>query len=225
MSIVSLPQADDTYQENEKIEVAVTFGDTVLVDYTVLVDTARGTPTIAFNLFPPRTGSTGSNVTAGYARGSGTNRLVFTYTVKMADYDGDGVAVIANGLALNGGTITSVNGAKALLLYDGVEGSSSHKVDGRSAVLDLALGVCDRTPQIRDALVARVAGADDCSEVTNAYLAAITGTLNLDGIVTGSRMTGLKAGDFEGLSGVTVLHLSNNRLRDVPAGVFDPLTA
>ena len=38
-------------------------------------------------------------------------------------------------------------------------------------------------------------------------------------------MTGLKAGDFAGLTGITSLALSNNRLRDIPAGVFDPLTA
>ena len=180
VSIVSIPQAGDTYRAGETIEVAATFGD------TVLVDTAGGTPTIAFNLFPPRTGSTGSNVTAGYARGSGTNRLVFTYTVKMADYDGDGVAVIADGLALNGGTITSVNGAKALLLYDGVEGSSSHKVDGHSPAL--TGGVCDRTPQIRDALVARAQANDDtvetCADVTDAHLMALTGTLDLRATIT-----------------------------------------
>ena len=39
-------------------------------------------------------------------------------------------------------------------------------------------------------------------------------------------MTGLKAGDFAGLTGITqVSILTNNRLRDIPAGVFDPLTA
>ena len=40
VSIVSIPQAADTYRENETIEVAATFGD------TVLVDTAGGRPTI-----------------------------------------------------------------------------------------------------------------------------------------------------------------------------------
>ena len=38
-------------------------------------------------------------------------------------------------------------------------------------------------------------------------------------------MTGLKAGDFAWLTGITTLALPNHRLRDIPAGVFDPLTA
>ena len=38
-------------------------------------------------------------------------------------------------------------------------------------------------------------------------------------------MTGLKAGDFVGLTGITHLALTSNRLRDIPADVFNPLTA
>ena len=216
VSIVSIPQADDTYRENETIEVAVTFGD------TVLVDTAGGRPTIRIDLtvnpvraFRP----------ASYARGSGTNRLVFAYTVQAADRDSDGLGVVEGTLALNGGTITSVNGAKALLLNAAVAASSSHKVDGGTPALDLALGVCDRTPQVRDALVAKVTAASDCSQVTDTHLAAITGTLDLRPSETGSTMTGLKAGDFESLSGVTSLILTSNRLRDIPAGVFDEMVA
>ena len=214
VSIVSIPQAADTYRAGETIEVAATFGD------TVLVDTAGGRPTIRIDLtvnpvraFRP----------ASYARGSGTNRLVFAYTVQAADRDSDGLGVVEGTLALNGGTITSVNGAKALLLNAAVVASPSHKVDGGSAAL--TGGVCDRTPQIRDALVAKVSAASDCSEVTDAHLAAITGTLDLRPSETGSTMTGLKAGDFESLSGVTSLILTGNRLRDIPAGVFDEMTA
>ena len=214
VSIVSIPQAADTYRAGETIEVAATFGD------TVLVDTAGGRPTIRIDLtvnpvraFRP----------ASYARGSGTNRLVFAYTVQAADRDSDGLGVVEGTLALNGGTITSVNGAKALLLNAAVAASSSHKVDGGSAAL--TGGVCDRTPQVRDALVAKVTAASDCSEVTDAHLAAITGTLDLRPSETGSTMTGLKAGDFESLSGVTSLILTSNRLRDIPAGVFDEMTA
>ena len=197
VSIVSAPREGDTYRRKEMIEVAVTF------DGTVRVDTADGTPTIQL--------SASFEGVSGYVRGSGTNRLVFAYTVQAADTDSDGIGVLQSKLRLNGGMIVASEepGANAQLLYAGVAASSSHKVDGDGTPA-LIGGVCERTPQIRDALVAKVSAASDCSEVTNAYLAAITGTLNLDGIVTGSRMTGLKAGDFEGLSGVTVLHLSNN---------------
>ena len=74
VSIVSIPQAGDTYRAGETIEVAVTF------DGTVLVDTAGGTPTIQLSA------DTFEGL-SDYARGSGTNRLVFAYTVKMADVD------------------------------------------------------------------------------------------------------------------------------------------
>ena len=55
------------------------------------------------------------------------------------------------------------------------------------------------------------------------HLQELTGALNLNGF--GNPMTGLKAGDFAGLTGITQVDLANNRLRDIPAGVFDPLTA
>ena len=211
VSIVSIPQAGDTYRADETIEVAVTF------DGTVLVDTAGGTPTIQLSA------DTFEGL-SGYVRGSGTNRLVFAYTVQAADTDSNGIGVLQSKLRLNGGTIVASEepGAEAQLSYGGEPASSSHKVDGGSAAL--IGGVCDRTPQVRDALVAKVSAASDCSQVTDAHLAAITGTLDLRPSETGSTMTGLKAGDFESLSGVTSLILTSNRLRDIPAGVFDELT-
>ena len=81
--------------------------------------------------------------------------------------------------------------------------------------------VCDRTPQVRDAIVAKVAGISNCGDVTATHLAAITGTLNL----TSRGMTSLKLGDFDGLTGLEELDLYSNRLRTLPAGIFDELTA
>ena len=49
----------------------------------------------------------------------------------------------------------------------------------------------------------------------------ITGTLNLDD----EDITALAAGDFAGLSALTVLYLNGNDLTTLPAGVFDELTA
>ena len=152
VSIVSVPQADDTYRAGETIEVAVIFGD------TVLVDTAGGTPAIEIDF-----NTSARSGAAVYARGSGTNRLVFAYTVVAEDEDTDGLSIAGgDNLALGGGTIASVFGARALLPHDSVV--SSHKVDGGSAALEG--GVCERTPQVRDALVAKVAAASDCSQVT-----------------------------------------------------------
>ena len=89
-------------------------------------------------------------------------------------------------------------------------------------------GVCDRTPEVREALVAH-ANANDpmvthCSQVGDDdgidELAGITGALDL----SDQDIAALKPGDFAGLGGMTGLDLSNNALTALPAGVFEPLT-
>ena len=222
LAVVSRPvEGEEIYRRDEKIEAAVTFGD------RVLVDTSLGMPTLGLGV-----GSSNANRQASYVRGSGTNRLVFEYTVQSTDGDGNGIEFPANGLALNGGTIVSVYGVEALLAYAAHGAQAGHKVGGsREDEVLLTGGICDRTPQLRDKLVELVKANDanvtNCSDVTTTHLAALTGTLNLDGIVSlnGNRMTGLKAGDFAWLTSITIVELSNNRLRDIPTGVFDPLTS
>ena len=80
-------------------------------------------------------------------------------------------------------------------------------------------GVCSRTPQVQDALVA-AAPVTTCSAVTDAHLATIT-ELNL----TSASITSLKEGDFAGLSALAFLSLSFNELSSLPAGVFSGLSA
>ena len=80
--------------------------------------------------------------------------------------------------------------------------------------------VCDRTPQVLNAIVAAVSGVSNCRNVTEAHLAAIT---EFD--LTYKDITSLKVGDFSGLSSVTLLQLHNNRLSSLPAGVFAGLSA
>ena len=82
-------------------------------------------------------------------------------------------------------------------------------------------GLCDRTPQVRDALLALISGISRCYEVTDAHLAAISGTLSL----VHEEITALKARDFAGLSSLEILELGNNMLTELPDGVFDELTA
>ena len=80
--------------------------------------------------------------------------------------------------------------------------------------------VCDRTPQVRDAIVAAVSGVSNCRNVTEAHLAAIT-LLDL----RSRNITTLKAGDFDGLSSLRSLRLGNNQLSSLPADLFSGLTA
>ena len=81
--------------------------------------------------------------------------------------------------------------------------------------------VSERTPQVRDAIVAAVPGVNSASDVTAAHLAAITGSFILDQ----KGITKLKAGDFSGLTSVAHLYLRSNNLTTLPAGVFDGLTS
>ena len=105
----------DTYKQGETIEAAVTFSKPV---------TVTGTPTLAL--------SVGTNTRqATYDRGTGTNRLVFAYTVESTDTDSDGIAIDANSLALpTEATIVDTEGGKAVLTHTALAAQAGHKVDG-----------------------------------------------------------------------------------------------
>ena len=215
VAVVSTPVLGTSYRRGEAIEVAVTFGD------RVLVDTSQGTPSLALTV-----GTEAGQ--ASYVRGTGTTQLVFAYTVVAADSDTDGIAVAADALALNGGAITSVYGVAAFLDHDAVDAQSGHGVDGsQTPGFSLADGVCGRTGQVRDKLVDLVNDAlansavTNCSLVTEAHLAALAGTLDL----ASAGIAALKTGDFAGLDGIATLNLDSNALMALPARVFEPLTA
>ena len=79
--------------------------------------------------------------------------------------------------------------------------------------------VGQRTPQVRDAIVA-AAGVNSAADVTKTHLAAIT-SLNL----RGKGISALKTGDFSGLTALTSLNLYNNKLSSLPEGIFGGLTS
>ena len=216
VALTSAPQNPtfQTYRAGERIEVSVTFSAPVTV-----TGPPAPKPTIGLEV---------GTVTrqAAYLTKSAPHVLVFGYTVTDADTDDDGIAVPANGILLAGGTIVDVNGGAAGLAHDAVAADAAHKVNG--GMMALIGGVCDRTPEVRDALVAH-ANANDtmvthCSQVGDDdgidELADITGTL----VLSGQGIAALKPGDFEGLTRMTGLDLSNNALTALPAGVFEPLT-
>ena len=81
---------------------------------------ARGAPACAHGA-PSRCAYSSTDSTA--------TQLVFTYTVAEGDADTDGIAIAANKLALNGGTIRAGT-VDATLTHAAVAAQSGHKVDG-----------------------------------------------------------------------------------------------
>ena len=82
-------------------------------------------------------------------------------------------------------------------------------------------GICARTDAVRDAIVARIQAARDCTQVTAAHLARKGGSLKL----AGKGISSLKPGDFAGLSKLTEIGLENNQLTTLPPDLFDGLSA
>ena len=68
----------------------------------------------------------------------------------------------------------------------------------------------ERTQQVREAIVAAVPDVTSPDDVTDTHLAAIT-TLSL----TNKSITSLKSGDFNGLTSLTSLNLSNNAISNI----------
>ena len=91
--------ADGTYYLGDTISLRVAFSAAV---------TVTGTPQLALMI------GTDTTPRANYASGSGTTQLQFDYEVVAGDEDTDGIRAIANGLALNGGTITASGTAASL---------------------------------------------------------------------------------------------------------------
>ena len=104
---------------NYKTGDALTF--TVNFD---IPETVTGNPSLTIGL------NTGGNVAATFVSGSGTNSLVFKYTVAAGNLDDDGITIGA--IALNGGTIQSAASADANLTLTNVPVTTGVKIDAVS---------------------------------------------------------------------------------------------
>ena len=121
VSVVSSPASGDTYLLGETIRIRATFSEVVSV---------TGSPTLKIDMDPAHWGTK----QAAYASGGGTSSLDFVHTVVEPNYSTQGIAVLANSLALNGGTIRSAGGTNAALAHTGLGHASGHKVDWRPSI-------------------------------------------------------------------------------------------
>ena len=146
VAVVSDAGDDATYALGETIRVRLTFGK------AVAVDTAGGTPRMKIKM------NLGwGEKWAAYEGGSGTNALTFVYTVVKANATPHGIAVLANTLEANGGTIASAaTGTAANLAHAGLDHDPAHKVDWR-----LSPPAAPGAPAVTGVAVVSGAGADD----------------------------------------------------------------
>ena len=121
VSLVSSPASGDTYMLGETIRIRATFSEVVSV---------TGGPTLEIDMDPAHWGTK----QAAYASGGGTSSLDFVHTVVEPNYSTQGIAVLANSLALNGGAIRSADGTNAALGHTGRGHHSGHKVDWRPSI-------------------------------------------------------------------------------------------
>ncbi|MDP2542038.1 hypothetical protein CSC81_08155 [Tenacibaculum discolor] len=114
---VSVP-INSNYLTGQNLDFTVNF------DENITVNTTGGTPQIAITI-----GATTRQ--AAYQSGSGTNALVFRYTVQSGDSDTDGIAV--GTLVANGGTLKDAASNDAVLTLNSV-GSTTNVLVGIETV-------------------------------------------------------------------------------------------
>ena len=105
--------ASSVYRIGDDVKVTLTFSENV---------TVTGSPQLELAI--------GSNDrTADYESTDGS-AAVFSYTVAEGDTDSDGIAIAANKLTLNGGSIKDVAENDANLTHNALAAQDGHKVDG-----------------------------------------------------------------------------------------------
>ena len=128
--VISGAESDGTTAKSNTLVA----GDKILVTVTMSENTTvTGTPTYTVDVG-------GASKAASYVSGSGTDTLVFSYTVTSGDADAEGgVTAAANALALSGGTLTDAAGNAADVSVSAVAASSNTvTVDGIAPVFSTA---------------------------------------------------------------------------------------
>ncbi|MFC6998482.1 Ig-like domain-containing protein, partial [Rufibacter roseus] len=162
--------ADGAYKAGQNLDFTVTFTEAVAV---------TGTPSLALTI-----GSVAKE--ASYISGSGSNGLVFRYTVADGDLDTDGNILTGPAIALNGGTITDLPGNQATLTLNNVASGVNVKVDAVVPVApviaavntDTGLSNMDRITSDQTLILS---GTAEPNSIVSLYLGGtLLGTVNAD---------------------------------------------
>ena len=119
-AVTSNPGGARTYRTDERITVTLTFTQAIAVTGTPQLTLRVGTAARRADCAAPATDAT---------------KLVCTYTVVTGDLALDGIAIQANQLALNGGTLTDADGNAAALAHAALALQAGHTVDTRGVTL------------------------------------------------------------------------------------------
>ena len=196
VAISSDPGDDDSYTLGDTIRVTATFGE------AVDVDTTGGTPRLKI-----RMGPTYGEKWADYSGGSGTTKLTFDYSVVEPNSSPGGIAVLANTLKLNGGTIRSTATQKeARLGHVGLDHNPEHKVDWQRGEPE--------SPTVTGVAISSDPGDDDIYAFDDTISVTATFSEAVDVDTTGGKPRlkikmaptyGEKWADYSGGSGTTAL--------------------
>ena len=119
ISFAERPAGGDTYVRGERIRVAVAFDRRV---------TVSGSPQVALLI------DSGSRTATFASADAGGTAVYFEYPVQAQDLDPDGIAISADAIALNGGSIRAADGVTgAALSHAALAADATRKVDGRIA--------------------------------------------------------------------------------------------
>ena len=167
VAITGDPGDDDTYGLGDAIQITVTFSEDV---------TVTGTPLLELDF-------DGTAKTASYRSASGAN-VVFSYTVARDESDADGIAIGADKLSLNEGTIKDAAENDATLTHAAVAADSGHKVDASDTIAPTILSLSFTSDPGSD----RTYGTGDTIQVTVTFSedVTITGTPQLELNMSGS---------------------------------------
>ena len=195
------------------------------IDVTINVTDVNEVPT---NTAPVFTDGTSTTRTIAENTVSGTN---IGTAIAATDADNDVLTYTLGGTNAASFSIVSTSGqlqTSAALDYetkssysvtvsvsDGNDGSDSITVTINVTNVDentIDPPLSERTPQVRDAIVAAVPGVNNAADVTEAHLAAIP-LLWLES----KGIRSLKSGDFDGFASLGVLSLSDNSISDISA--------